>query len=370
LKNTGRPWARKKPADILSDAPDFSRYFMLVLGIESSCDETAAAVVEDGVNVHSNIIASQHDIHSLYGGVVPELASRRHIENMPVVVNEALKKAGVAPNDIDLFAVTCGPGLMGALLVGLSTAKGMAWALGKPLVPVNHLHGHILAAGLDHKLEYPYLCLLVSGGHTSVYHVGSPISFQELACTRDDAAGEAFDKVAKLLGLGFPGGPAVEKAAMKGNANAIKFTIANVKEKKTDFSFSGLKTAVRLALAQKPAVEDLAASFQKTVVETLVVRTMTIAREQKIKNIVIGGGVACNGSLRLGMKTACDEHGYSVIWPQPVYCTDNAAMVASAGYYLYHEQPDNLRWLDYLRLDASANPPVSALFTNAGVAAN
>jgi N6-L-threonylcarbamoyladenine synthase len=329
---------------------------MLTLGIESSCDETACAVVEDGVKVLSNVIASQHDIHSIYGGVVPELASRRHVENLPIVVGEALKRGGVSIREIDLFCATFGPGLMGALLVGLSAAKGMAWALGRPLVPVNHLHGHIMAAGLNHRLAYPHLCLLVSGGHTSVYRVDSPVSHTELARTRDDAAGEAFDKVAKLLGLGFPGGPAVEKAAATGNDRAVNFTVANVKEKKTDFSFSGLKTAVRMAMNSNPRVEDLAASFQRTVVKTLVGRTLSIAREQGLENIVMAGGVACNGRLRGEMKKACDEAGYAVVWPEPVYCTDNAAMIASAGYYLYRADPENPAWRNFTGIDAAANP--------------
>jgi N6-L-threonylcarbamoyladenine synthase len=329
---------------------------MLTLGIESSCDETACAVVKDGVEVLSNVIASQHDIHSRYGGVVPELASRRHVENLPIVVREALQRAGVNLGQIDLFGATFGPGLMGALLVGLSAAKGMAWALGKPLVPVNHLHGHIMAAGLNHTLVYPHLCLLVSGGHTSVYLVESPTAYAELARTRDDAAGEAFDKVAKLMGLGFPGGPAVERAAKAGDDRAINFTMANVKEKKTDFSFSGLKTAVRLALAANPRVEDLAASFQRTVVKTLVSRTLSIAREQGLANIVMAGGVACNGRLRDEMKNACDEAGFSVVWPEPIFCTDNAAMIASAGYYLYSADPGNPAWLSFTKTDAVANP--------------
>ncbi|MBI5178988.1 MAG: tRNA (adenosine(37)-N6)-threonylcarbamoyltransferase complex transferase subunit TsaD [Nitrospinae bacterium] len=332
---------------------------MLALGIESSCDETAAAVVENGAKVLSNVIASQHDIHARFGGVVPELASRRHVENMPVVVTEALERAGVTMGDIDLFAVTRGPGLVGALLVGLSFAKGAAWALKKPLVPVHHLHGHIVAAGFNHALRYPHLCLLVSGGHTSLFRVDSPVTFLELASTRDDAAGEAFDKVAKLLGLGFPGGPAVEKCAANGDARAVKFTMPKVKGSALDFSFSGLKTATRLALEKKPKAEDVAASFQKTVADILVQRTLFAAKEQKLDYIVMAGGVACNGHLRREMKRAGDVNGLTVVWPEPVYCTDNAAMIAAAGYFMYAAEPTSPRWMDYLSLDAVANLPLS-----------
>ncbi len=329
---------------------------MLVLGIESSCDETACAVVRDGKIVLSNLIASQHDVHSKYGGVVPELAARRHLENLPVVVSEALKRAGISAGDVDVFSATFGPGLMGALLVGLSAAKGMAWALGRPFVPVNHLHGHITAAGLNHRLAYPHICLLVSGGHTSIYRVDSPVSFVELARTRDDAAGEAFDKAAKLMGLGFPGGPAVENAALKGDELAVKFTVPVIKEKKTDFSFSGLKTAARLALLKNPRVEDLAASFQRVIVRTLVGRTLSIAREQGLENVVMAGGVACNQKLRSEMKTACEAAGCDVVWPEPVYCTDNAAMIAAAGFYEFTANPDDPAWRNFTRVDAAANP--------------
>jgi len=331
---------------------------MLVLGIESSCDETAAAVVKDGVTVLSNVIASQHDIHAKFGGVVPELASRRHVENMPVVITEALKRAGVGIKDVDLLAVTRGPGLVGALLVGLSAAKAIAWSLQKPLVPVHHLHGHIVAAGFNHHVAYPHLCLLVSGGHTSLFKVHSPVLLEELASTRDDAAGEAFDKVAKLLGLGFPGGPAVEKAAKNGNADALKFTMPKIKGSTLDFSFSGLKTAVRLAIRENPRTEDVAASFQKTVTQILTGKTVLAAKERGLDRIVMAGGVACNGYLREAMKKACDENGFTVMWPEPVYCTDNAAMIAAAGYYMYAAQPNDPRWRDYLSLDAVANLPL------------
>ena len=333
---------------------------MLVLGIESSCDETAAAVVEDGRKILSNVIASQHEIHSPYGGIVPELASRRHVENMPHVINEALELAGIPLARIDVFAVTQGPGLIGALLIGLSTAKAMAWAEGKPLVPVNHLHGHIAAAGLNHDIHYPHLCLLVSGGHTSLYKVESPVAAKELSSTRDDAAGEAFDKVARLLGLGFPGGPAVEAAALNGNEENVKLTEPKVKGAPLAFSFSGLKTAVRRLLMNepKPAAEDIAAAFQKTTAKTLVSRTMLAAKEFSLNEIVVAGGVARNAYLRNKFTEAADSAGCNLFFPEPVLCTDNAAMIAAAGYYLYKNNPDDPRFNDFLKLDAVANLPL------------
>ena len=336
---------------------------MLLLGIESSCDETAAAVVEDGRKILSNVIASQHEIHSEYGGIVPELASRRHVENMPTVINEALTLAGVSLKEIDVFAVTQGPGLIGALLIGLSTAKALAWAEGKPLVPVNHLHGHMAAALLNHDINYPHLCLLVSGGHTSLYKVESAVAAMELSSTRDDAAGEAFDKVARLLGLGFPGGPVVEAAALNGNDSNVKFTEPNVKGAELAFSFSGLKTAVRriLMTEPKPATEDIAAAFQKTVARTLISRTMKAAKKFSLKDIVVAGGVARNEYLRNKLTEAAEGADCTLFFPDPILCTDNAAMIAAAGYYLYKEQPDSPRFKDFLKLDAVANLPLASL---------
>ncbi|GMT41957.1 MAG: tRNA N6-adenosine threonylcarbamoyltransferase [bacterium] len=334
---------------------------MLVLGIESSCDETAAAVVLDGKKPLSNVIASQHEIHAPYGGIVPELASRRHVENIPVVIREALRVADVELGQIDVFAVTRGPGLVGALLVGLSTAKALAWSEGKPLVAVNHLHGHAVAAELDNdEQNYPRLCLLVSGGHTSIYSVDSPVSMEALASTRDDAAGEAFDKVAKMLGLGYPGGPALEKAAEKGDEYKIPFPVPNVKGRPLDFSFSGLKTAVRNLLHKRPApkAEDVAASFQKTVTEILRAKMLAAAKQFGLKEIVVAGGVASNRYLRNGLQKAADEAGCNIFFPEPVFCTDNAAMIASAGFFLYKENPDDVRFRDFLALDAVANLPL------------
>ena len=336
---------------------------MLVLGVESSCDESAAAVVEDGSRILSNVIASQHELHAPYGGVVPELASRRHVENIPLVITEALAVAGVELKAIDCFAVTRGPGLVGALLVGLSIAKGLAWAEKKPLVPVNHLHGHMLAARLNHDVTYPHLCLLVSGGHTSLYKVDSPLAIEEISSTRDDAAGEAFDKVAKMLGLGFPGGPAVEKAAKDGDEQSVKLPTPKVKGAPLAFSFSGLKTAVRRVLSQspKPSVKDVAAAFQKTVTALLVTKTMQASKEYGLKEIVVAGGVARNVYLRERMKHAADSAGCGLFFPEPVLCTDNAAMIAAAGYFLYNENPTDPRFKDFLTLDAVANLPLDTI---------
>ncbi len=331
---------------------------MLILGIETSCDETAVAVVKDGRDILSNIIATQYEVHSQYGGIVPELASRRHMENLPVVVAEALKTAGLTVAEIDLFAVTRGPGLLGALLVGLSAAKGMAWALRKPLVPVHHIHGHILAAGFTQELAWPFLCLVASGGHTSLYRVESPARISEISSTRDDAAGEAFDKVAKMLGLGFPGGPAVEKEAEKGNPASFDFPVPQVRGDKLAFSFSGLKTAVRNAINDSTAKADVAASFQRAAVTAMVSKTIAAAEQLYLPFIVLAGGVACNGELRKRMKEAADKKGMRVVWPEPVLCTDNGAMIAAAGYYLFRDNPDNPAFAEFKMLDAEANLPL------------
>ena len=328
---------------------------MLILGIESSCDDSAAAILEDGKTVLSSVISSQDEIHSKYGGIVPELASRRHIENIPIVIAETLKLSGHTLKDIDAIAVTQGPGLLGALLVGIATAKGLAWAEKKPLVPVHHLHGHIVAAGLNHDLHYPHLCLVVSGGHTSLFKIDSPTNFSEISSTRDDAAGEAFDKVAKMLGLGFPGGPAVEKTAIDGNAENLAFSVPNVKNDPLAFSFSGLKTSVRNALKDSPSACDIAAAFQATVVKTLVLKTMMAAEKFGLHNIVLAGGVACNKTLRREMERESLARGFNVVWPEPKYCTDNGAMIALAGYHLFSENPGNTKFLDFLSLDGEAN---------------
>ncbi len=310
---------------------------MVVLGIESSCDETAAAVLADGRRILSSIVASQDDVHAPYGGVVPELASRRHLEVIVPVVERALAEAGVKLPDLDGLAVTQGPGLVGSLLVGVSVAKSLAYVHRLPLVGVNHLEGHIYASFLtDDPPEHPFLALVVSGGHTALYHAHAPLRYTMVGQTRDDAAGEAFDKVAKLLGLGFPGGPAIERVARAGSATAIPFPLAHMTDQAPDFSFSGLKTSVShyvkrhgpLSAAQ---VADVAASFQAAVVKTLGRKTVKAALRLGVKRVVLTGGVAANTALRAGLGAEAAEHGIVLHVPPPRLCTDNAAMVTAAG---------------------------------------
>jgi tRNA N6-adenosine threonylcarbamoyltransferase len=309
---------------------------MLVLGIESSCDETAAAVLADGT-LRSSVVESQDPIHARYGGVVPELASRRHLEVVLPVVARALDEAGVRLPDLDGIAVTHGPGLVGSLLVGLSVAKALAYAHRLPLVGVNHLEGHIFAGRLaDPTLEPPFLALLVSGGHTALYACEAPLRYRLVGQTRDDAAGEAFDKVAKLLGLGYPGGPVVERTARAGDPKAISFPVAQFQDRAPDFSFSGLKTAVSLHVRQHgplgaEAVADVCASFQATAVKMLVRKAIRAARESGIRRILLTGGVAANGALRDALEAECAERGYRWTAPPLRLCTDNAAMIAAAG---------------------------------------
>jgi len=309
---------------------------MLVLGIESSCDETAAAVLADGT-LRSSVVESQDPIHARYGGVVPELASRRHLEVVLPVVARALDEAGVRLPDLDGIAVTHGPGLVGSLLVGLSVAKALAYAHRLPLVGVNHLEGHIFAGRLaDPTLEPPFLALLVSGGHTALYACEAPLRYRLVGQTRDDAAGEAFDKVAKLLGLGYPGGPVVERTARAGDPKAISFPVAQFQDRAPDFSFSGLKTAVSLYVRQHgplgaEAVADVCASFQATAVKMLVRKAIRAARESGIRRILLTGGVAANGALRAALEAECAERGYRWTAPPLRLCTDNAAMIAAAG---------------------------------------
>ncbi len=309
---------------------------MLVLGIETSCDETAAAVLADGT-LRSNVVESQDPIHARYGGVVPELASRRHLEVVLPVVARALDDAGVRLGDLDGIAVTHGPGLVGSLLVGLSAAKAFAYAHRLPLVGVNHLEGHIFAGRLaDPTLAPPFLALVVSGGHTALYACEAPLRYRLIGQTRDDAAGEAFDKVAKLLGLGYPGGPAVERAARPGDPKAIAFPLAQFQDGAPDFSFSGLKTAVSLYVRQHAplapgTVADVCASFQATAVKMLVRKAIGAARRLGIRRILLTGGVAANGALREALEVECAERGYAWTAPPPRFCTDNAAMIAAAG---------------------------------------
>lgn len=311
---------------------------MLVLGLESSCDETAAAVVEDGARALSDVIASQVDLHHRYGGVVPELASRAHVVNVVPVLEEALEQAGVGLDDIDGVAVTCGPGLVGALLVALQTAKSIAYVRGLPLIGVHHLEGHLSAVYLEpNPPPLPHLALVVSGGHTSLIRVRGHGDLELLGATRDDAAGEAFDKVAKLLGLGYPGGVVIDRLAQTGDPDAVALPRAMTKRSTgDDFSFSGLKTAVlNLVRAQGTpegqALADLCASFQAAVVEVLVRKTRAAARREGIEHVQVCGGVAANSALRAAMHEAGRADGFQVYIPPPRRCTDNAAMIGAAG---------------------------------------
>jgi N6-L-threonylcarbamoyladenine synthase len=317
---------------------------MLVLGIETSCDETAAALVRDGREIVSSVIASQIATHERFGGVVPELASREHLDKIVPIVEEAFTRAQLAKEQIDGIAVTIGPGLVGSLLVGVSYAKAMAFALDKPLVGVNHIEGHIYSVSFDNPpVEHPALALIVSGGHTNLFFVPDPGKYKVVGRTRDDAAGEAFDKVAKLLGLGYPGGPIIEKLAKEGNPKAVKFATPRMGDGRPDFSFSGLKTAVTKYVREsglQPAsngeepsqgIKDLAASFQSTVVHSLVTTMERVAQDYYPKTLVVAGGVACNGALRAASSHAAAELGLPVYFPSPHLSTDNAAMIAAAG---------------------------------------
>lgn len=313
-----------------------------ILAIESSCDETAAAVVVNGRDVRSNMISSQIDIHTLYGGVVPEIASRKHIERINQVIEQALNTAGMSLDDMDAIAVTYGPGLVGALLVGVAQAKAIAYAKQLPLIGVHHIEGHICANYIENKdLEPPFFCLVVSGGHTHLVKVLDYGVYEVMGRTRDDAAGEAFDKATRAIGLGYPGGPKIEKASHAGNADAIPFPRAKVSGSAYDFSFSGLKSAVLnylngCRMKNIPIVqEDVAASFQKAVIDVLVDNAMRAAQEYQAEKFAIAGGVASNAVLRQRMETACKERGIRFYYPSPVLCTDNAAMIGTAAYYEY-----------------------------------
>ena len=315
---------------------------VLILAIESSCDETAAAVVKNGREVLSNVISSQIALHTLYGGVVPEIASRKHIEKINQVIQEALDEAHVTLDDIDAIGVTYGPGLVGALLVGVAAAKAISYAKKIPLVGVHHIEGHISANYIENKdLEPPFLCLVVSGGHTHLVKVADYGKYEILGRTRDDAAGEAFDKVARAIGLGYPGGPKIEKAAREGDPMAIPFPKAKVNDNPYDFSFSGVKSAVlnyingRKMKNIEIVPEDIAASFQKAVTDVLIAHAMHAAEEFKIDKLAIAGGVASNSVLREGMRAACEKRGISFYHPSPIFCTDNAAMIGAAAYYEY-----------------------------------
>lgn len=314
----------------------------LILAIESSCDETSAAVVKDGREVLSCVISSQIDIHKKFGGVVPEVASRNHILNISSVVAEAMEEAKVSYSDLSAVAVTYGPGLIGALLVGVSYAKGIAAAHNLPLVAVNHIHGHIAANYITHKeLEPPFVCLVASGGHSHILYVKDYMEFEILGRTRDDAAGEAFDKIARVIGLGYPGGPKIEALSKEGNPEAMKFPRVEFADAPYDFSFSGVKTSVinYLHNAEQKGTEvvpaDIAASFQKAVTDVLTAHTIRACRDKGVSKVVLAGGVSANGALRDAFSEAAKENNLSLYYPQPILCTDNAAMIASAGYYKF-----------------------------------
>jgi N6-L-threonylcarbamoyladenine synthase len=334
-----------------------------ILAIETSCDETAAAVVEDRCHVLSSIVASQDDIHRKYGGVVPELAARRHVECIGPVIQEALAVAGTTLDGIDAIAATRGPGLVGPLLVGLCTAKAMAWYRNLPLLAVNHLEGHARSPFIEQPgIELPAMALVVSGGHTALYLCPEEGVYQQISRTRDDAAGEAFDKVAKLMGLGYPGGPAIDRLSEGADERAFEFPRSVMKNQSLDFSFSGLKTAVRVKAQSlgvthggptggevTDLVRNLAASFQRTVVETLVETTLTACRRHDVSTVLLAGGVACNRRLRRAFDEAAAKHGLTVHAPSPRYTTDNAAMIAAAAFLHYERE-------DYSSYDVNALP--------------
>lgn len=359
---------------------------MLILGIETSCDDTAAAVVSHGATVHASIVSSQNTIHAAYGGVVPELACRSHVENLQPVVCTALAQARVTLADIDTVAITQGPGLIGALLVGLSFAKALAYATHKPLVAVHHLEGHICSIFLEHPhIPFPFIALVVSGGHSDLYYCAAPGQFHILGRTRDDAAGECFDKVAKMLHLGYPGGPIIDRLAQQGNPRAVAFPRAMRTKDTYDFSFSGVKTAVRSHLLQVTAPNgrrvfsddafwpvpeapwwvsqrnDILASFQQAVVDSLTQRTLRAVTDTEAQAVAVVGGVACNSALRQAMQAAGYASGIPVFFPSPHYCTDNAAMIACAGYQRYQREPSAYDWQNSLDLEAYADLPLVSL---------
>ena len=313
-----------------------------ILAVETSCDETAAAVVKNGRQVLSNVIYSQIDLHTVYGGVVPEIASRKHIEKINQVIEKALADAGMTLSEMTAVAVTYGPGLVGALLVGVSEAKAIAFAAGKPLVGVHHIEGHICANYIENKeLEPPFICLVASGGHSHLVVVKGYGEYEVIGRTRDDAAGEAFDKVARAIGLGYPGGPKIDRLSREGNADAILFPRAKVENSSYDFSFSGLKSAVLnyLNSCEMKGIPvnraDVAASFQKAVIDVLVEHSMEAAANYGMDKFAIAGGVASNSALREALDSACKRRGIHFYHPSPIFCTDNAAMIGAAGYYEY-----------------------------------
>jgi N6-L-threonylcarbamoyladenine synthase len=332
---------------------------MNILGIETSCDDTSAAVVADGRTILSNVVSSQNEFHAKYGGIVPEIASRKHVELILYVIQEAVESAGVTYNTIDAIAVTNRPGLVGSLLVGVSAAKTIAYCHQKPLIGVNHMLGHVYANVLEHPdLEFPHLTLTVSGGHTLIMYITSPTDYDILGHTVDDAVGEAYDKIAKFLGLGFPGGPVIDKMAKKGNPEAITFPSPLLHSGDLNFSFSGLKTAViRYVTEQQEAGNDLnyadvVASFQQAAIKVLVKKILIAAQEKAVSTVTLSGGVAANSGLRETLIQQGETNGYRICYPRPIMCTDNGAMIAGVGYHLYQQ---GVR--DGLDLNVSANIP-------------
>ncbi len=331
-----------------------------ILAIESSCDETAAAVVLDGRDVRSNVISSQIDIHKAYGGVVPEIASRHHLDNVNWVCQKALDDANATMDDIDAIGVTYGPGLVGALLIGLATAKAYALATGKPLIGVHHIHGHICANFIEHKdLEPPFMALVISGGHTNIVEVTDYNELRVLGGTRDDAAGEAYDKVARVLGLGYPGGPLIDRIARKGDPEAVEFKRVFLEKDSMDFSFSGIKTGVlnyvnsEQQAGREISVPDMAASFRQAGLDGIVAKTVQAAVKMKKDKIVMAGGVSANSKLREMMAAECAKRGIKLYHPSPILCTDNAAMIGCAAYYKYKAGE-----VDDLTLDAIPSLPL------------
>ena len=313
----------------------------LILGIETSCDETSAAVVENGKNMLSNVVSSQIDVHNAFGGVVPEIASRKHTETIVHVIDQAIKASGAASGEIDAVAVTQGPGLVGSLMVGISAAKALAFSWEKPLVGVNHLEAHIASAHIENEIDFPFVALIVSGGHTNLYTVRGFLDFELLGSTRDDAAGEAFDKGAKALGLGYPGGVEIDRLSKNGDPAAVSFP-RPLNDESFEFSFSGLKTALLNRVRKNPVetekdLRDVCAGFQEAIVETLVNKTLNAARKNGVESVVVVGGVACNSRLRRLCEQRIESEGIGVFMPSPPLCTDNAAMIAALGHHMYED---------------------------------
>ncbi len=315
---------------------------MFILGIETSCDETAVGIIDEKKNVYANVLYSQIKEHSIFGGVVPEIASRKHIEKIKILTENAFKIANINTDEIDLIAVTQGPGLIGSLLVGVNFAKGLAYALKKKLYFINHLEGHILSVFIENTPNFPFISLIASGGHTNLFLVEDFCKYKLLGKTLDDAAGEAFDKVAKMLNLGYPGGPIIEKMAKNGDEFKIKFPKAFIEKGNFNFSFSGLKTAVRNFIMKeknfKP--EDLCASFQRAILEVFIFKISEAAKKFNVNTITFSGGVACNRYLTENLKNFCMENNLNFYSPSPIYCTDNGVMIALAGLYRFYRNPD------------------------------